>query len=107
MTDFNLEWSLQVTRHRTLPLDLFNIFITGIAGGLTDMLERSVTSQMEYILSFDLLSHISDMSNILIEDITIYNEKLNDWHGVSGNYDVVKPPHHLSWTESGKLWPFS
>lgn len=106
MTDFNLEWNLQVTRHRTLPLDLFNIFITDMAGGLTDTLERSVTSQMEYISSFDLPSHISDMSNISIEDITVWNEKPNDWRGVSDNDDVVKPPYHLSWIESGKLWPF-
>ena len=90
MTDFNLEWNLQVTRHRTLPLDLFNIFITDMAGGSTDMLKRSATSQMEYIFSFDLLSHIS-MSDILIEDITVWNEKPNDWHGVSGKHDFVNP----------------
>ena len=62
---------------------------------------------MEYIFSFDLLAHISDMRNILMEDITFENKKPNYWPGVNGGDDSMKLPYHLSWIESGKLWPFS
>jgi len=62
---------------------------------------------MEYIFSFDLLAHISDMRNILMEHITFENKKPNYWLGVNSSDDFMKLPYHLSWIESGKLWPFS
>lgn len=69
---------------RSLPLAWLNIFVT-------DVLEMWITSQMEYVFSFDLFSHISNMSRILTENITFFNEKPNDCPGINGNYDFMTP----------------
>ena len=56
-----------------------------------DVLKMGITSPMEYVFSCDLLSHIFNVGNILIESLTFRDEKPSEWPGVSGNCDPVSP----------------